>query len=969
MKSIFNKLSALFVCGAVAIVGCSDFSADLKDVNQRLEDLTASAATKTEVEVLAAELEDLIAEFGKQYATKGEVAQVVSAISTVKTYVEASIAKLDATVANKADKAEVEAAIAGLEEALQTAKDELNATLDGIEEELGDLAAEDNAIKASVTEVIEDVEALQGDVQTLSTNLDELEGALEATVADVEAVTKRLSTLETAFEEYKAQVDAELLTINAELATIKTNLDTKFNTVLEKISGLETADETLSNLITEKTEELSGLIAAVNTLLAEKVALLVATDEDLQSQIDDLAAKYDVLVENDELLAAQDEILAAQDEALAAEIEDLVEAYDEFAADVEDQFDAVYDEFDAVYDEVDAIWDEIDGIITDMALDYKDLEERLAALEDAFAELDYRVDVLENELRSIVNVPQVVINGVNSVEFKSLTFVPMDEAADAETIVLPTYAYFRFNPSSFVLANAEYSVVTENVEFRTKAAEESLAIVSVAEEDGKVKVELARGAGVDNMFALAATLKSNNAVIYSDYVQIVDTKLTAEDVKIVDVNNSELYTVLEYAQNNPATVAIEVGETFSVAEYVKVLGLDMEEFGLELTYDVVKGQAEIADGVLTAVEAASATNNIVKVEVVSNGSVVRRAYINVRVIGLVTYINAEVTANLSASRWVYSFENISEWVKTLKDQPNTLELVKSALQSVMSQDYFGAISTLGGIPGFAIETISVEGTGAARVKVDFTAAGYIESQLDKISEIKSVEELAAYIQYVEAIYMVSGLKNTVDEALGTVIDYLVPDQYKDNQIYEWVKEQLLNWTVSSLFNFEEDIIADIPLVGVVNVSSWAREKINGVLNSNSALTQKLKNALVDVVSEIEQAYRENVDANNATAEELAYNYAKSTALLEAKVAAKTEADKNLEVVNAAEVANLNDGVFGSLVKILNSDFCKTQFEENGLADVYTTLQTICGYAEDFVQYSAGSCEFSGETVAEEQVYE
>ena len=1004
MKSIFTKLSTLLFAGAVALVGCSDFSADLREVNDKLDNLSNEAARKTEVEALKTNVENLVAQLENQYATKKEVAEVSATVTALSTAIETAKAELVAALDGKADKAAVETSIGQLSGALEAAKTEITALINGLDAKIAGLTDEDTAIKADLAALRTSVETLQGEVATLQGDVENLKGRLDVVEGDVEALDGELATLttnvgtlatnltnlETALNEYKAKVDAELDKIAKQLEEATADVTAKFEAVNALIANLTTADQNLQDALAAESAQLAAQIEAVNTLVAEKVALLVAADEKLEGAIAALDAKFTAAIEgldqdfaaalkelSEELTAAIDdldeELTAAIDdlnEELSGRIDDLVDAYDELAEYVEDQFEAVYDE-------IGFIWDEIDIILNDLSKDYEDIYDTLDELTDELNELVARVDVLENELRSIVNVPQVVINGVNSVEFKTLTFVPMgayddevETVAAAETIVLPAYAYFRFNPSSFALANAEYSVVTENVEIRTKAAEEPLTIVPSPDEvDGKVRFELERGAGVDNMFALAATLKSNGAVVYSDYVQIVDTELTAQDVKIVDANNNELYTVLEDAQDNAAAVAIEVGETFSVAEYVKVLGLDMEEFGLEFAYEVVKGQAELANGVLTAVEDAAATNNIVKVEVVSNGSVVRRAYINVRVIGLVTYLNAEAFATLSASRWTYSFENVTEWVKALKDQPNTLDLVKSALQSVVNQDYFAAISTLGGIPGLATETISVEGAGAARVKVDFTAAGYIESQLEKISDIKSVEELAAFIQHIETIYQVSGLKATVDDALGTVIDYLVPDQYKDNQIYEWVKEQLFNWTVSSLFNFEEDIIADIPLVGVVNVSSWAREKINGVLNSNTGLTQRLQNALVDVVSKIEKAYRENIDANNAKAEEIAYNYAKSTALLEAKAAAKTEADNNLKAVNAAEVENLNNGVFGALVKILNTDLCKSQFEENGLSEVYTGLQTICGYAETLVQYSAGNCVFSEGAITEEQVYE
>lgn len=1012
MKSIFTKLSTLLFAGAVALVGCSDFSADLREVNDKLDNLSNEAARKTEVEALKTNVENLVGQLENQYATKKEVAEVSATVTALSTAIETAKAELVAALDGKADKAAVETSISQLSGALEAAKSEITAIINGLNAKIAGLTEEDNAIKVDLAGLLTSVKTLQGEVATLLGDVENLKGRLDVVEGDVEALDGKLATLttnvgtlttnltnlETALNEYKAKVDAELAKIAEQLGKATADVTAKFEAVDTLIANLTAADKSLQDALTTETGKLAAQITAVDSLVADKVALLVAADEKLQAAIDSLDKKFtadiqdldknlsdalkELREEREAVVDSLDKALSGKidslDGALSGRIDELYDALNDEEEGVYAQLKSIYTELDGIYIELDEqIWPKLNGIISQHSIDFENINGILNQLRGDLNNLVARVDVLENELRSIVNVPQVVINGVNSVEFKTLTFVPMgayddkvETVAAAETIVLPAYAYFRFNPSSFALANAEYSVVTENVEIRTKAAEESLTIVSSpVEVDGKVRFELERGAGVDNMFALAATLKSNGAVVYSDYVQIVDTEFTAQDVKIVDANNNELYTVLEDAQDNAAAVAIEVGETFSVAEYVKVLGLDMEEFGLEFAYEVVKGQAELANGVLTAVEDAAATNNIVKVEVVSNGSVVRRAYINVRVIGLVTYLNAEAFATLSASRWTYGFENIPEWVKALKDQPNTLDLVKSALQSVVNQDYIAAISTLGGIPGLAIETISVEGAGAARVKVDFTAAGYIESQLEKISDIKSVEELAAFIQHVETIYQVSGLKATVDDALGTVIDYLVPDQFKDNQIYEWVKEQLFNWTVSSLFSFEEDIIADIPLVGVVNVSSWAREKINGVLNSNSGLTQRLQNALVDVVSEIEKAYRQNIDANNAKAEEIAYNYAKSTAFLEAKAAAKIEADNNLKAVNAAEVENLNSGVFGSLVKILNTDLCKSQFEENGLSEVYTVLQTICGYAETLVQYSAGSCVFSEGAIAEEQVYE
>jgi hypothetical protein len=286
-------------------------------------------------------------------------------------------------------------------------------------------------------------------------------------------------------------------------------------------------------------------------------------------------------------------------------------------------------------------------------------------------------------------------------------------------------------------------------------------------------------------------------------------------------------------------------------------------------------------------------------------------------------------------------------------------------------DFFSAIITLGGIPGFGTEAITLEGVGSARVKVDYTASGYIESQLDKIGDIDSVEDLKTYIQYIESIYEVSDLNATVDNTMGYVLDYLVPESLQNNNVYKYIKTNLLNWKFSSLFSIENDIITDVPLVGVINVSGWAREKINGFLSSNSEIINKLQDALVDVVTKIEDSYRENIDAENADAKRIAEEYAKSNALLIARSAAKSEADAALDVINAAEVAQLNSGIPGALIKILNTDLCKQKFEEHNLGQVYEALVKITEYAESYVQYTASSYEYPADATVldSEIVYE
>ena len=547
MKSIFNKLSALFICGAVAIVGCTDFSADLKDVNKRLEDLASSAATKTEVDALAAELEALIAEIGKQYATKGEVAQVVSAISTVKTYVEASIAKLDATVANKADKAEVQAAIAEVSEALEAAKNDFNAALEEVDEILGDLADEDDAIKASIADVVASVEALQGEVETLSSNLEALEGtvgdlagtieeleaALQAqidqTVTDLEALTQDLSDLNAAFVEYQDEVDAKLEAINDSLEALEDALTDEIEKVKE-----DKADKA------ETVAQLTALQTAINGINANLDALadLVA------SETADRAAA------DEELKKVVDTAIAALNTSLTAEIkalEDLVNSWEDH---------------DTIYDDT-----AIKNALTNATAEYKaltaDLQSQIDALEDAISSVQGTVDSLKTELRGAILVPDMLFNGTKAVKF---------HRQDGKN-VLKTFATvsYRFNPSNFDASTATYEIVAESVEVMTRGIlTEDPAIEIVGkpvQENDKVTFELERGDGSGNMFALKVTLQ-DGTVIYSDYAAIVD------EATFAVATATASFQVERLAFSFPSLTSIS-----AIIDYVQSLGQTIEDFG------------------------------------------------------------------------------------------------------------------------------------------------------------------------------------------------------------------------------------------------------------------------------------------------------------------------------------------------------------------------------------------------------
>lgn len=315
MKSIFTKLSTLVLCGAFAMVGCSDFSADLKDLNGKLEDLAATTATKTEVAALKASIEELQAKLAEQYATKAEVSALNETVTALQGALNTAKADLQAAIDKKASKEELTAAVTNVQAAITELTNGLealstkNATLESAVETLkGDLATAQAALEAALAEKADmaTVDAALGRITNLETDLATLEESLEdyagevnqkfADVeADIEALTESVNEqLEQIKKDADAadaavveQIQASLATINAELA--KKADDADVAAVEASVKALETA---VASIKTDAT----ALSNAINTALAAATTEYKALAADLQSQIDELKSSLGDLV-------------------------------------------------------------------------------------------------------------------------------------------------------------------------------------------------------------------------------------------------------------------------------------------------------------------------------------------------------------------------------------------------------------------------------------------------------------------------------------------------------------------------------------------------------------------------------------------------------------------------------------------------------------------------------------------------
>lgn len=569
MKSIFTKLSTLFLCGAVALIGCTDFSADLQDVNKRLEDLTNSAASKTELAALKSEVEALQTKLTNQYATKEEVAAVSATLGNLQTSFNQAKTALETALGNKADKTEVETAISGLNSALDEAQKELTKTLGDINKKIED---GDNAIKeslkslsTSVQGILTDVETLKTDVAKLKTDLSTLNGTVETlsgkldkVASDLETLTGKVGELETKLGDLEKKVDEELAKIAARFTEITTAAEAKYAEIIKQITD---GDKASADALSEKVTELNSAINAVTTLLNEKVEILLSKNSELVGRVKALEDK---------------------DKEIDAAVAALDKSYKTLSENVSKQYTEVTTK--------------INDLLTTVANNYKELSDRLAACEKAIEDLTGRVEDLEESvtaLRSVVLVPETMYNGTKAVKFHRV---------EGEN-VLKTFAYvsFHFNPSNFDIASAEYEVMAESVEFMTKAADApAIEIVGKPVQEGdKVTFLFERAEGAGNMFALKVTL-ADGSVIYSEYAAILD------EVNFVTAEASVSVEVERIALDVPTITSLS-----SLIEVIKNAGTAIENYQMYIDAIKAASEAVAAGNMYGAVEALGSVPGII----------------------------------------------------------------------------------------------------------------------------------------------------------------------------------------------------------------------------------------------------------------------------------------------------------------------------------------------------------------------
>ena len=519
-----SKLLSMFLVGAMLYsTGCTDHAADIKDINNRLDELV-----QNEIDPLKADLDK------------------------TKTELQAAIADVNEAIEDHAeDLAALESAVADAEEAiedLEAADDELltkinaaNAAISEANEKIQALENVDKEQKQAIDALTSSVNTLSGDVNSLK----EFAMQMTAWVANAESaiatLQEKVATLEESVEDLEESVK-DLEETKLDVTTFeeyKTEAAAKFQALADADEALAKADEVLEGKIADH-------VAAVNAEFEKAYAEIAKNTTEINKLAADLLAKYNEL-------KAKDEALVAADEAIKEDVKELDEAIQKVEGDL-----AAYKA------EVNQRLLNAEGSIGQLQVDVQGLNDKLDEFKAAYdAHIAAYEEFVKNTNEALAALGLSVENIINRVQ--SIVYRP--DYADGKLSI--DYATFGKNTIVEGRSTAEYNVypaegayaIAEafadgkaivkfdlSDELKTRAAAPEFTVVDVKNtETGRIAVTFVTR-GLSDKFYQRAADAENYAISL-----VVD--LTGVE-KAADANLSTCFTNIIGGEHSPITMDI-----------------------------------------------------------------------------------------------------------------------------------------------------------------------------------------------------------------------------------------------------------------------------------------------------------------------------------------------------------------------------------------------------------------------------
>ena len=804
MKKFFSAilLMTAMVLSVGTFVACNDLTEEMEAVQtQATQNSAAIKALETQISALQTALAtaqstaDAAKKAGDDAAAAAATAkadaikEAKAECEIVKKALETKIAEVEAALAGKASKEDLQKAIADATAGLESLQTVLGAKIAAIEENLNKLATKEE-LAAEAAKLIAADEDLALQIAALRAYSD----TTYATVAEAEAIRAELTKL--AEENYNqlyeliggnTSVIATLVdTVDVIAAALKDYMDAndgRLNEIAKSLAGvIETAD-TNEAAIAALEEALAGVIEN-HTADVNSIAVQIAeTNAFLDETIEQIAERFNTAELNTKMLT----------DALAASVEDL-------GTELRAEIATVKAALEALTPRV------------------EDLEEEVATIDSNLATLTVLV---KNTLRSITFIPETYVDGIEAVAFnKSIVYLPMAEDTNAgivnDDVVLPSdekavYKFedvlsasavqtinYHFNPSSFDLTKADYKfLVKQATNVSTKAAATyafwatDYTIVPTA-KDGVVTVPVRRanvwqtmtafGAENFNIIALEATIKADANQVTSPYVMAYDAPFEVNSLAIAcnkaghDTADYHFAETYEEAQAREAHFEMVYNKPFNLKELIEThkLGDKEEDFDLaayEMTYRFSKPtqpyeiqSSNTKTDQQTVVTLTSATEGtyaltegfgleavgrtpILRVEILDKaGNIVKRAYVKVKMVveRMPNFVVNETHGDVvyECSDDPNNFRYSVEWMRkniyraiTSQDGKETISHELFWATYSESEAYVTNGTSKVGVPApYLVDGKSTDDTATKEIKWDFTdgqASAAFNNQLDQ----------------------------------------------------------------------------------------------------------------------------------------------------------------------------------------------------------------------------------------------
>ena len=563
---MFSKIGKLLLCGvAVAMIGCTDYDKDIQSVAGDV------AQNATEIKNLDNAIKALEAKLSADYATKQELNAVKTALEgTIDTEVaalQAAIADAVKDLANAEDVAAVEASV----KALQAAAADAAVAIEATDVKVGAIDERLTAVETAIEAIDEVAEKVLADVESLKNGYMETVAFAQQAQANIDALTEQTVDLEGQVAALEAVVEEMAGAFEERINTLGQSIGNLSNLLTDEVASLQLADEeiyvkigevegTITNVLAliedlenedeqiyQQLAEVLNSISAVNALIADEAAARQNEDEQILLQLNKatetisavIVTVADLETEVAEVKESLDLHVAAYEAYVAATEAKFQELLNTFAslspvistlqaqnAELKATLESLAPEIEAINAKIAELKSQmtsLEPVIENINAKIAELKSQMTSLEPIINELRDRI----GELRSIVFAPEVMYDGVPAVEFKSVYYTYEDkEGKEVEVnIALPAYAYYHFNPSSFDIEKAYYTILDREIETKTVSTIASVTGVKYA-ANGTVEVELLREnlEAKANFFALEATIAETGTIIRSDYAMVVDQK-------------------------------------------------------------------------------------------------------------------------------------------------------------------------------------------------------------------------------------------------------------------------------------------------------------------------------------------------------------------------------------------------------------------------------------------------------------